>query len=109
MKQPNSLKQKIRSGLAAGVVAALVCGTATAVWASETKAQSNDKKPEAKKVRQRSGAELYEMNCNRCHPERYPMEHTNAQWKTIMVHMRTRAQIPAKDAKAILKYLKESN
>jgi hypothetical protein len=41
--------------------------------------------------------------------ERYATERTDAQWKTIMLHMRTRAQIPAEDAKAILKYLQENN
>ena len=111
MKRPNPFKEKIRAGLAAGVVAILVCSMASAVWASETKGQTKEKKPEPHKAHkpEHSGAELYEMNCNRCHPERYPMEHTDAQWKTIMLHMRTRAQIPADDAKAIMKYLKESN
>jgi mono/diheme cytochrome c family protein len=55
------------------------------------------------------GAQLYAINCNRCHAERYPTERTDAQWQTILLHMRTRAQIPAEDAKAILKYLQENN
>lgn len=72
--------------------------------------KTEHKKVAAKKARhERTGAELYAMNCNRCHSERYPMEHTDAQWKTVMLHMRTRAQIPAKDARAILKYLQGSN
>lgn len=54
------------------------------------------------------GATLYQTDCARCHAERYPTERTTAQWKTIMLHMRTRAQIPGKDARAILKYLQES-
>jgi hypothetical protein len=52
---------------------------------------------------------LYAINCNRCHAERYATERTDAQWKTIMLHMRIRAQLPADDAKAILKYLQENN
>ena len=63
-------------------------------------------KPAKKKL---TGEQLYAMNCNRCHAERYATERTDAQWKTIMLHMRTRAQIPAADAKAILKYLQENN
>jgi mono/diheme cytochrome c family protein len=63
-------------------------------------------KPAKKKL---TGEQLYAMNCNRCHAERYATERTDAQWKTIMMHMRTRAQIPAADAKAILKYLQENN
>jgi mono/diheme cytochrome c family protein len=63
-------------------------------------------KPVKKKL---TGEDLYKLNCNRCHAERYATELTDAQWKTIMLHMRTRAQIPADDAKAILKYLQENN
>ena len=61
-------------------------------------------KPEKKKL---TGAELYAINCNRCHPERYPTEWTASQWKTIMLHMRVRANLPAAQAKAIAKYLQE--
>ncbi len=62
------------------------------------------KKAEKKKL---TGAELYALNCNRCHPERYPTEWNSAQWKTVMLHMRVRANLPAGQAKAILKYLQE--
>lgn len=59
--------------------------------------------------KQLTGAELYSMHCNRCHPERYPTERTAAQWKTIMLHMRVRANIPADQARTILKYLQENS
>ena len=58
---------------------------------------------------QLTGAELYSMHCNRCHPERYPTERTAAQWKTIMLHMQVRANIPAKQAELILKYLQDNS
>ncbi len=58
--------------------------------------------------RARDGATLYQTDCARCHTERYPTERTSAQWKTILLHMRTRAQIPGEDARAILKYLQDS-
>src|SRR5215467_1085288 len=51
-----------------------------------------------------SGAELYAIYCNRCHPERYATEFTAGQWQTIMIHMRVRANIPAEQAREILKY-----
>ena len=56
-----------------------------------------------------TGAELYSMHCNRCHPERYPTERTAAQWKTIMLHMQVRAGIPAKQSRLILQYLQENS
>ncbi len=63
-------------------------------------------KPIKKKL---SGAELYSIHCNRCHPERYPTERTAAQWKTIMLHMRVRANLPAEHARRILRYLQENS
>lgn len=54
------------------------------------------------------GAQLYDINCNRCHSERYPTEHTPGEWKTLITHMRVRANLPADQAKAILKYLQEN-
>jgi hypothetical protein len=54
-----------------------------------------------------SGVELYAIHCNRCHPERYPVEFNESQWKTIMLHMKVRANIPAEQAKEIMKYLQE--
>jgi hypothetical protein len=59
--------------------------------------------------RQITGAELYSINCNRCHPERYPTERTAAQWKTVMLHMQVRANIPVSQAKLILKYLQDNS
>jgi cytochrome c5 len=59
--------------------------------------------------KQLTGAELYSIHCNRCHPERYPTERTAAQWKTIMLHMQVRASIPGKQARQILQYLQENS
>ncbi len=56
-----------------------------------------------------TGAELYSIHCNRCHPERYPTERTGAQWKTIMLHMQVRANIPVQQSKLILKYLQDNS
>ncbi len=65
-----------------------------------------EKKAEKPKL---TGAELYAINCNRCHPERYATEFTSAQWKTLMLHMRVRANLPATQAKEVLKYLQEDS
>lgn len=85
---------------------------ATALYAQETPKQKKSSpaaKPEKKPSRMLTGAELYAINCNRCHPERYAPERTEEQWKTILLHMRTRANIPAAQARAILKYLQEDS
>lgn len=67
------------------------------------------KKAEKKPQKKLNGAELYALHCNRCHPERYATERTADQWKTILLHMRTRANLPAGQARDILKYLQEDS
>lgn len=64
-------------------------------------------KKSAAPAKKLSGVELYAIHCNRCHPERYPVELNETQWKTIMVHMRVRAGLPADQTRAIMKYLQE--
>ena len=76
----------------------------------EPKGEAAGSKTKAKTVPTKvSGAELYSMHCNRCHPERYPTERTAAQWKTILLHMRVRANLPAEQARTILKYLQDNS
>jgi len=80
--------------------------TSTATNAVEAKAGSPSVAPAGSHL---TGAELYSIHCNRCHPERYPTERTAAQWKTIMLHMQVRANIPAKQSRLILQYLQENS
>jgi len=63
----------------------------------------------AAKVKKLSGAELYSMHCNRCHPERYPTERTAAQWRTLLLHMEIRANLPSSQARTILQYLQDNS
>jgi len=64
-------------------------------------------KPPARKAL--TGAELYAVHCNRCHPERFAPERTPEQWKTIVTHMRVRANLPAAQAREIMKFLQENS
>ena len=88
---------------AAALLGASLIGAGLTPAQAEPEKQT-DRKAAPKKL---TGAELYAINCNRCHPERYATEFTSAQWKTIMLHMRVRANLPAAQAKEILKFLKE--
>lgn len=102
-----------RSALFVTVVAAvfavsLAClSAADAKSDKETKSQKKAASSKTEKKTNFSGADLYAMHCNRCHPERYATERTSSQWTTIMLHMRVRANLPAEQAKAILKFLQE--
>ena len=81
---------------------------ASSTNSAASKAKAPDTKPAVIK-HQLTGAELYSMHCNRCHPERYPTERTAAQWKTIMLHMQVRANIPVEQSKLILQYLQDNS
>src|SRR5665213_3147882 len=51
----------------------------------QTAAAHSTANPPAPVPHKLSGAELYSMNCNRCHQERYPTERTAAQWRTVLL------------------------
>ncbi len=113
----NALKfsnPRFRLRIALSLLATVVCLFSNALFAGEdpakpAKPSPPPKKPEKKAKKELSGAELYALNCNRCHPERYAPERTPEQWQTILLHMRTRANLPAQQARAILKYLQEDS
>lgn len=108
MKLLNGLVRGWRG--AAPALTAILILSAGVVSAAENKPMA-DVKPAKKAEHQKkfTGAELYAMHCNRCHPERYPTERTAPQWKTLLTHMRVRANLPAAQAKEILKYLQEDS
>ena len=118
LKQSKALGQTI---FAAVVAIMLVGGLASILYADEPKpaasVQTNSvalkaSSPDTNAVVVKThltGAELYSIQCNRCHQERYPTERTGAQWKTIMLHMQVRANIPVSQAKLILQYLQENS
>lgn len=112
MKQHTSPIARLRTACTVALLTAACTGLlATALQGADAKPEAppKDEKKTQKKAEKKkpSGAELYQTHCSRCHPERYATERTEAQWKTIMLHMRVRANIPADQAKAIQKYLQE--
>ncbi len=110
LKPIQSLWRWLPAGLGGVLAGAGLYGlSAVLVAGADSPAQGKPAKPAKPATKKLSGAELYAIHCNRCHAERYATERTDAQWKTIMLHMQTRAQLPGKDAKAILKYLQENN
>jgi len=120
MKRLSSLVARLRASAWLAVMAAAIYTATVALVARADSQTDKEAKPEkaapaekqpAKKAAKKklTGAEIYAINCNRCHPERYATEFTAAQWKTLMLHMRVRANLPAAQAKAVLKYLQEDS
>jgi hypothetical protein len=74
---------------------------------NSTNAPAKPEKKVSEPARKLTGVELYAIHCNRCHPERYPTEFNEGEWKTIMMHMRVRANLDGADAREIMQYLRE--
>ena len=64
--------------------------------------------PEERRTLFRRGAQLWPIYCNTCHNARPGAEFSPTQWRMIMMHMRTQANLPPQDARAILEYLRSS-
>jgi len=102
-------------GLAGSVAVGCAVLSSAAFADGENKSKNTKKDEAAEKPAKAASAEqqkltgqqLYAINCNRCHSERYATEFTVAHWRTIMMHMRVRANLPADQAKEILKYLEQ--
>jgi len=54
------------------------------------------------------GAEAWPVYCAQCHNARPGSQFSPAQWNAITMHMRTLSNMPAKDMRAILTFLKEA-
>jgi cytochrome c5 len=99
----------IRKVTRAALVLTLALAVTDASFVLTASADDTNSAFTVKPAKKLSGAELYAINCNRCHAERYPTEFNSAQWQTLLTHMRVRANLPAKQAREILKYLKEES
>ncbi len=64
---------------------------------------------EAQRELFKQGAKLWPVYCAQCHNARPGSEFSPAQWNIIMMHMRTQANLPANDARALTEYLKRSH
>jgi mono/diheme cytochrome c family protein len=119
MNQFSPITRGRRAGMLLALLASVIFSSASAILggqdtkapaAATPEAKAEAAKPAKKAPKKKlTGAELYQINCNRCHAERYPTEFTPAQWKTIVTHMRVRANLPAAQAREILKYLQEDS
>jgi hypothetical protein len=58
---------------------------------------------------QKSGVQLWSENCARCHNSRPPEEFSDAQWQTIVHHMRLRADLTGEEEREITKFLQSGN
>ena len=55
------------------------------------------------------GARMWGQNCMRCHNLRPPRERSDREWDIIGHHMRVRANLTAREHRAIVTFLKAAN
>jgi cytochrome c5 len=103
MRKPGNLSVAIRLGILAGLM--IIAGPVTTAHAGEVDAQ----KQAQQRAMFRRGAQLWPVYCNMCHNARPGSEFSPAEWNMIMMHMRSQANLPPDDARAILEYLKASH
>ncbi|MFI5399111.1 MAG: hypothetical protein ACHQ9S_26565 [Candidatus Binatia bacterium] len=82
-----------------------VIGNALVLLMTQGVATAADAGPTHKELVRR-GVNLWGAYCGYCHKPRPGSEFAPVQWETLMLHMRTRANLPAEDARAILEYIK---
>jgi mono/diheme cytochrome c family protein len=84
--------------------AILLAGALVAGWLGSARADSRSTDAEEKALF-RQGAQLWPQYCGNCHKPRPGGERSAAEWETIMLHMRTVANLPAANARAIQVFL----
>jgi hypothetical protein len=62
---------------------------------------------ESAKIAQKSGAQLWAENCQRCHNTPSPASFSHEQWLTIGMHMQTRAQLTDRERDKIVAFLSQ--
>lgn len=59
--------------------------------------------------RQPGGAQIYNLNCVRCHNARPAGQYSDREWDVIIPHMRERAHLTGGESNAVLTFLQISN
>jgi hypothetical protein len=62
---------------------------------------------ESRKVAEKTGAQLWAENCQRCHNTPPANAFSKEQWITIGMHMQTRAQLTDKERDRIIAFLNQ--
>ena len=64
---------------------------------------------ESQKVAAKSGAQLWGENCQRCHNAPSPGTFSREEWKTVGMHMQSRALLTNIEKDKIIEFLQQSN
>lgn len=60
-------------------------------------------------IANKQGVQLWGENCIRCHNAPSPVDFSDAQWKTVLLHMQVRANLTKDEAEKIVEFMKSAN
>jgi hypothetical protein len=63
----------------------------------------------SKAIVEKTGSQLWGENCIRCHNAPSSAEYSSAQWETIGMHMKLRANLTDDETNKIVMFLKSGN
>jgi mono/diheme cytochrome c family protein len=89
------------------IIVLLLSALAMAAMGRPCRAEETSKTEQRRLFRE--GAKLWPVYCSQCHNARPGSEFAPYQWDAIIMHMRTQANLPARNARAVLEYLKGSH
>jgi len=64
---------------------------------------------ESAKVANKTGAQLWGENCQRCHNTPQPTTFSDEQWETLVMHMQTRALLTNRERDKITVFMQSFN
>ena len=64
---------------------------------------------ESQKVAAKTGAQLWAENCQRCHNTPSPTTFSDEQWKTVGMHMQSRALLTNNERDKVVTFMQEFN
>jgi len=100
----DNLKSPLLTGLLIMAIAAGGwIGGANLIAHAQTDTQSTAPAPAVRNTGQKSGEEVFQQNCSRCHKP--PMTISPRITGTVVMHMRVRAKLSRQDQEALLRYL----
>jgi len=97
------MSRSTRFPLLAAAAGLLLAGCAPGAHPPDAATGSAAAQPAA--AHEKAGAQLWAENCSRCHNLRPPESFSDAQWATVVHHMRFRANLTGPEARKITEFL----
>lgn len=100
---------RTRFFVVAGIIGLVVAGNLVSCQSQQATQPAEGDEAQAAMMMEKTGVQLWEENCMRCHNIRDPQSLSDAQWQIAAHHMRVRANLLAVEHDKILEFIQASN